>query len=450
MRYLPSELTLEYSKDVFTVKHLFVFEWSRTQRWTDCKRDIYYGGHWYASKGIKFDSISLSSNPKVDSIKFQIDDVDRSITKIILSEDIKDRPVSVYAAPLSKSLQPMGAADLLFYGYCDASLRDIGSKNFSIKAYSDFIKWKRLTPRNITTPTCPWDFKDGPARALDHTGTNPYLCIKNHVASTQTRPTSGASWATYWALIGSVALKKSHEAAAPYDWKAGYDANSYYGGLLFRVEDPYIIPKIGVKAKKVGSPASVNLRLWTVDSDYNLVSNERTVDITADLTTAYQWIEKTITNYTFAIGAWYAITLDCAGISISDYVCFAGEETDETLGAWGKATWKSNKDVYDYTTGMEEISLKIDCDFRLYRNIPDIGTLKEWIAGDWYMVGTCRYNGAETWCDRSFPRCLALNNWFNFRGFRYLPGLIGKKVIWGQATSAYVRAGLAYEQSHKG
>lgn len=55
-----------------------------------------------------------------------------------------------------------------------------------------------------------------------------------------------------------------------------------------------------------------------------------------------------------------------------------------------------------------------------------------WTDGDTYLVGTCRYAGAETWCDRSFKRCQDLANTLHFGGFRWISFLQDKKIWWGQ------------------
>lgn len=44
----------------------------------------------------------------------------------------------------------------------------------------------------------------------------------------------------------------------------------------------------------------------------------------------------------------------------------------------------------------------------------------------------CTYSGGMTWCDRTYARCLALNNTANFGGFRWLPSIIDKELWWGR------------------
>ena len=43
----------------------------------------------------------------------------------------------------------------------------------------------------------------------------------------------------------------------------------------------------------------------------------------------------------------------------------------------------------------------------------------------------CTYSGAETWCDRTYSRCVALGNQANFGGFRWLPSIVDKDIWWG-------------------
>jgi len=44
----------------------------------------------------------------------------------------------------------------------------------------------------------------------------------------------------------------------------------------------------------------------------------------------------------------------------------------------------------------------------------------------------CAYAGGETWCDRTYARCLAIGNTANFGGFRWLPSIIDKEIWWGR------------------
>lgn len=44
----------------------------------------------------------------------------------------------------------------------------------------------------------------------------------------------------------------------------------------------------------------------------------------------------------------------------------------------------------------------------------------------------CSYAGASTWCDRTYPRCIALANTTNYGGFRWLPSIVDREIWWGR------------------
>jgi len=47
----------------------------------------------------------------------------------------------------------------------------------------------------------------------------------------------------------------------------------------------------------------------------------------------------------------------------------------------------------------------------------------------------CQYSGDQSWCDRSYNRCLGIGNSDNFGGFRFLPSIENKKIWWGPNPS---------------
>lgn len=202
MQSFPIEFLNELESRCAFLNFLFVLKWSSTHYWTDCKKDINYSGQWYRSKGIAFDAIAVSTNPKVDSVTLSIDDVDRRTTKIILSEDIRDKEVWIYLVALDKNLQAVSPPRVFFMGYSESASRPRGKKDFDIKVYNHMIKWKRIIPRYVTSPTCQNEFKHGPDKLLG-TDSNTYTCIKNCVNDPVNRPITGGSWATYWTLSGS-------------------------------------------------------------------------------------------------------------------------------------------------------------------------------------------------------------------------------------------------------
>jgi len=60
-----------------------------------------------------------------------------------------------------------------------------------------------------------------------------------------------------------------------------------------------------------------------------------------------------------------------------------------------------------------------------------------WAANTRYQAGTCRYEGAETWCDHTKVRCQALANFNNFGGDEFISDLADKDVYWCQRVKSF-------------
>ena len=261
MRTLHAFLTGELAAEFNCIRHFFVFQWSTIWKWVDFDQDVLYSGDWYRSRDIVFPEAQISASPQVDSITVELDDVDQSITNIVLAEDIKDKRAMIYLVALDKSCKVLGTPDLFFLGNCVRGFKEQSATRFSIEIQNDMGRWKRLTPRRTCSPTCQWEFRHGPTKVWG-TDSQTYTAIIDGVNHAANRPITGADWEDHWVLAG------------------------------------------------------------------------------AD------------------------------GIA--------------------------------------------------------------WVAGDWHLVGTCRYTGAETWCDNSPDRCEALNNRVNYGGFPYMTQLQDAKIWWGR------------------
>ncbi len=172
MKSLPAELTAELAKESIRLAHLFKITLTgSTHRYTDADIDIYYGGNWWISKGITFDAVRISVSPKVDSISFEIDNVDKAFSSIVLSEETRGKPCEILRVALNVNMAVIGAG-LLFLGQLDAI--EIDHKRASIKVFNHFIRWKMPTPRRVHSATCQWTFKSnhcgysGPGTWCDH------------------------------------------------------------------------------------------------------------------------------------------------------------------------------------------------------------------------------------------------------------------------------------------
>lgn len=156
MKGLPAELTVELVKEYHAISHLFELSFSITYHWTDADIDVYYGGTWWTSKGVSFDSASFSASPKVDNIEFNVDNVDLSVSTLVMAEEVRGKPCTIYRVALDKNMTVLGSTKL-FVGFVDGIEIDGKRGRFSI--YNHFIRWKMSTPRRIHQATCMWTFK---------------------------------------------------------------------------------------------------------------------------------------------------------------------------------------------------------------------------------------------------------------------------------------------------
>lgn len=91
-----------------------------------------------------------------------------------------------------------------------------------------------------------------------------------------------------------------------------------------------------------------------------------------------------------------------------------------------------NGNIDAWTMQDGELGIKMKSEFSQWNQI----TLRiQSSSCSWKVFkGTeCQYAGGETWCDRTYTRCNALNNTANFGGERWVPSIIDKIVWWGRA-----------------
>lgn len=88
--------------------------------------------------------------------------------------------------------------------------------------------------------------------------------------------------------------------------------------------------------------------------------------------------------------------------------------------------------IDSWTSSDGEISIKVKSEFNQWNQI----TLRiQSSSCPWKVFkGTeCQYAGGETWCDRTYTRCVALANTANFGGDRWVASIIDKVIWWGRA-----------------
>jgi hypothetical protein len=143
-------------KEYHAISHLFELSFSTVQRFTDADIDIYHLGQWWYSKGVNFDSASFSASPKVDSISFDMDNVNLAVSTLVMTEEPRGKSCIIYRVALDKNMTVLGSSKL-FVGFVDQIEIDAKKGRFTI--YNHFIRWKMSTPRRIHQATCMWTFK---------------------------------------------------------------------------------------------------------------------------------------------------------------------------------------------------------------------------------------------------------------------------------------------------
>ena len=169
MRSLPSILTSEIAKEVFSIGHLIkiVLYDTATQTdvplyYTDKEMDVVCdlgdgtGEHTWLSRGIEFSDGQQSLSPKVDSITFEMDNVALEMSSYVQNYETRGKACTIYRAAFDSYLQVIGVA-ILFPGILDRV--EIDQQRARFEVLSTFARWNMRTPRRKHAAQCFWSFK---------------------------------------------------------------------------------------------------------------------------------------------------------------------------------------------------------------------------------------------------------------------------------------------------
>lgn len=157
MRSLPTILNDELLKEAYFYCHLVEMYLTSTHRFTSLDIDVVYNGNTYYSRGLKLGNAGFSMTPQVDSMSFDIDNVDQYFTSLILNEEIRKKKCTIRMAALDSNAKVI-AETVHFTGLIDQD--DWDEKKATIEIASPFIMWRKTVPRRTSSPNCPWVFKD--------------------------------------------------------------------------------------------------------------------------------------------------------------------------------------------------------------------------------------------------------------------------------------------------
>jgi hypothetical protein len=189
MRTISTALQAEFADEQSQGYVLVKVSMGSTYRYTDCDIDLYYNGDRYIAKGFALNGIEQSPGFASDSISLDIDNVDRTFSAIVLSEDAANAPISVYYQALSNTFTSSVSADGVEFVDGDVVFTDddfewdsqlsagisnvigtlelyngflsewnLDEQRIRLKIGSEFMFWHKKSLR-LPTPNCPWAFK---------------------------------------------------------------------------------------------------------------------------------------------------------------------------------------------------------------------------------------------------------------------------------------------------
>lgn len=155
MRTLSTVIQNEFNAEEATGFFLVKIGMASTYHYTDCDVDLYYDGDKYLARGFSVNGIEQSPGFSNDNVSVAMDNVDRTFSQIVLSEDAANAPVSLYFTLRGENSSDIGTVSL-YNGFL--SEWTLNEQNLKIKISSEFMFWWKKALR-LPTPNCPWSFK---------------------------------------------------------------------------------------------------------------------------------------------------------------------------------------------------------------------------------------------------------------------------------------------------
>jgi len=180
MRNCDPDFSAELEKEMLSSFHLIEFTLRNdTYRFTDGDVPVYYAGVRYDPRDFEFDNLAISSSLSVDRTTLTIDNADLVLSAMLLGEDCRNRPVTLYqglrlSAEGMQMLFEAGVAfeagvdfeqvrgttgyvaEIIFRGVVEGWR--IGEKTALIDVCNEMIIWSKKTLRKQGS-SCPWTFK---------------------------------------------------------------------------------------------------------------------------------------------------------------------------------------------------------------------------------------------------------------------------------------------------
>lgn len=163
-RGIHASTIAELAKDSFNMAHLVSIGFSTPIYLTDYSHDIAYGGNTYIANGYikQLASVKETDEVQVGGFTLNLSGVDQAITSILLSENVIDRPVSVYRVVLDNDGNIIGDAIALYTGRISGfQMQESGTDSqINLNTASHFADFERKNGRYTNSASQKAHFPD--------------------------------------------------------------------------------------------------------------------------------------------------------------------------------------------------------------------------------------------------------------------------------------------------
>jgi hypothetical protein len=160
MRIINSDISAELQKEYlkFFAMVEFVFG-SATYRYNETEETIYdTAGNPFLPRSFTFANIDTTSGMSASSIDIVIDDTDKTMSAILLGEDVRNKVVKLYLGAVTET---SGVTEIVTEEFMRGIIGgwELSEDNkATITIQNEFILWSKKTLR-IQSSSCPWVFK---------------------------------------------------------------------------------------------------------------------------------------------------------------------------------------------------------------------------------------------------------------------------------------------------
>jgi len=389
-------------------------------RYTDCDVPIAYGGALYTPRWLRVPTIESSLNEMVSKFKIRLDNRDQLLMIPFVGGQAGGSPIDCRLVFLDDDYQlvsdvtgPVGRW-IVSEGLGNYAPDWSGNNNHGT------LEW-------VTGGQATWTFDT--MSALDFTSANAQrvnlgqpseLCIsaRPFAISLWTKPESLSAWRTLFSWSKST-------------WDAGYGIGMDDAGNLTFWVNEYANNKAYKAFSTTGSWVHV-LAEWKADGTIQIY-----IDNVAGTSDSYTGTVTSPGSKNVAIAGYDGGGSGCWDGMIANVQCFNRDLTaaERTILFAGGYVGQGSILLFDGEVDSFEVDEEA-------ADITGLGELSQWTrttlnpqveACRWRIFKgvECTYSGGETWCDRTYTRCAALENTANFGGERWIGSLRDRKIWWG-------------------